>query len=160
MDTRDPQPSDDEAASAPVDDESVGAPPVDDPDGEPELEDDDGDPDEEHGDEPDLTRGELGGYDEDDDQEHALSGRVGPAAPPADLEALVHYVVAKLVSDPQAIEIASEQRGGTVYLALRVPESDLGRVIGREGRTAKAIRTLVSIAGSKSHLHARLDIDG
>lgn len=98
-------------------------------------------------------------HEEDDDQERALGGSY-PEAPPADLEALVHYVVSKLVSDPEAIEISSEQRGGTMYIALRVPESDLGRVIGREGRTAKAIRTLVSIAGSKSNVHARLDIDG
>lgn len=97
--------------------------------------------------------------DEDDDQQRALGGSY-PEAPPADLEGLVHYVVSKLVAEPESIEISSEQRGGTMYIALRVPGSDLGRVIGREGRTAKAIRTLVSIAGSKSNVHARLDIDG
>jgi len=97
--------------------------------------------------------------DEDDDQQQTLGGSL-PDAPPADLEALVHYVVSKLVAEPESIEISSEQRGGTMYIALRVPETDLGRVIGREGRTAKAIRTLVSIAGSKSNVHARLDIDG
>ena len=53
-----------------------------------------------------------------------------------------------------------EMRGGTVYVSLRVPEEEMGRVIGREGRTAKAIRTLVSIAGSRHNVHARLDIDG
>ncbi len=99
-------------------------------------------------------------HEEDDGQERALSTVSYPEAPPADLEALVHYVVAKLVAAPETIEISAEQRGGTMYLALRVPETDLGRVIGREGRTAKAIRTLVSIAGSKSNVHARLDIDG
>lgn len=98
-------------------------------------------------------------HEEDDDQVRTLGGSYSEA-PPADLEGLVHYVVSKLVSDPEAIEISSEQRGGTMYIALRVPETDLGRVIGREGRTAKAIRTLVSIAGSKSNVHARLDIDG
>ena len=106
---------------------------------------------------------DLDDYDEDeddeDDQQRALGGSF-PEAPPADLEGLVHYVVSKLVAEPESIEISSEQRGGTMYISLRVPESDLGRVIGREGRTAKAIRTLVSIAGSKSNVHARLDIDG
>jgi predicted RNA-binding protein YlqC (UPF0109 family) len=88
--------------------------------------------------------------------------RAAPAAgaPTEELADLVQYIVSKLVADPESIEISTEHRGGTVYVGLRVPESDLGRVIGREGRTAKAIRTLVSIAGTRHNVHARLDIDG
>lgn len=157
MDSERVQPNGDDEAGlqASLDDEPAagpaGDPPVyeGDPDSDPEV-DEDGDYD-------DRNDTEL--EDEDDDQEQAL-GSSYPAAPPVDLEGLVHYVVSKLVADPESIEISSEQRGGTMYIALRVPESDLGRVIGREGRTAKAIRILVSIAGSKSNVHARLDIDG
>ena len=100
---------------------------------------------------------------EEDLEEEPDEGELadGDAVPAAErLTGLVHYVASKLVADPSAIELTAEQRGGTVYVGLRVPESDLGRVIGRGGRTAQAMRTLVSIAGSKNHLHARLDIDG
>ncbi len=158
MDTERVQPDDDESVAEPLlgevepeNAESGAAPDGATLDSVPELEDDSDD---------DLEDEDVEDrHEEDDDQERALGGSY-PEAPPADLEALVHYVVSKLVSDPEAIEISSEQRGGTMFIALRVPETDLGRVIGREGRTAKAIRTLVSIAGSKSNVHARLDIDG
>ena len=77
-----------------------------------------------------------------------------------DLAELVRYVATKLVHSPDDISVESELRAGTVYVSLRVPEEEMGRVIGREGRTAKAIRTLVSIAGTRHNVHARLDIDG
>ena len=77
-----------------------------------------------------------------------------------DLAELVRYVATKLVHNPDDVSVESELRAGTVYVSLRVPEEEMGRVIGREGRTAKAIRTLVSIAGTRHNVHARLDIDG
>ncbi|HRA47968.1 MAG TPA: KH domain-containing protein [Thermomicrobiales bacterium] len=82
------------------------------------------------------------------------------SAAASELEGLVAYIAARLVHEPDTVEVDSEYRGGTVYISLRVPESEMGRVIGREGRTAKAIRTLVSIAGSRHNVHARLDIEG
>ena len=105
---------------------------------------------------------EPGEDDLDDDPDGNEADQViGDGVPPTErLTGLVHYVASKLVADPSEIELTAEQRGGTVYVGLRVPEGDLGRVIGRGGRTAQAMRTLVSIAGSKHHLHARLDIDG
>ena len=81
-----------------------------------------------------------------------------PAA--TELEELVRFVASKLVQNAEEITVESELRAGTVYVSLRVPEEEMGRVIGREGRTAKAIRTLVSIAGTRHNVHARLDIDG
>jgi predicted RNA-binding protein YlqC (UPF0109 family) len=95
--------------------------------------------------------------DEDDEDEDEIQPR-GEAA--AELESLVQFIAERLVHDPSDVAVDSEFRGGTVYISLRVPESEMGRVIGREGRTAKAIRTLVSIAGSRYNVHARLDIDG
>ena len=116
--------------------------------------DDDGLDDEPFADEFD----EDGELDDDDPEDDDVAAAAMP--PEERLTGLVHYVAAKLVADPEQIEITAEQRGGTVYIGLRVPESDLGRVIGRGGRTAQAMRTLVSIAGSRHHLHARLDVDG
>src|SRR6476619_1902138 len=77
-----------------------------------------------------------------------------------DIAELVRYVATKLVHNPDAISVASELRAGPVYVSLGFPEEQRGRLIGREGRTAKATRTLVSIAGTRHNVHARLDIDG
>jgi predicted RNA-binding protein YlqC (UPF0109 family) len=96
-------------------------------------------------------------FDDEDEDENEVQPR-GEAA--AELEGLVQFIAERLVHDPAEIAVESEYRGGTIYISLRVPESEMGRVIGREGRTAKAIRTLVSIAGSRHNVHARLDIDG
>ena len=115
-------------------------------------------PDNELVDEPvDLEPGNL---ESDDDQPLVDAVRPDDSAVTADLEELVRYVAAKLVQNSEEITVESELRAGTVYVSLRVPEEEMGRVIGREGRTAKAIRTLVSIAGSRHNVHARLDIDG
>ena len=95
----------------------------------------------------------------EDEPSYSPSG-AGNTAATTDLEELVRYVAGKLVQNSDDITVASELRAGTVYVSLRVPEEEMGRVIGREGRTAKAIRTLVSIAGSRHNVHARLDIDG
>jgi predicted RNA-binding protein YlqC (UPF0109 family) len=96
-------------------------------------------------------------FTETDELEASGSGNTTASA---DLEELVRYVASKLVHNADEISVDSETRAGTVYVNLRVPEEEMGRVIGREGRTAKAIRTLVSIAGSRHNVHARLDIDG
>jgi uncharacterized protein len=122
------------------------------PDSESEL------PDDELVDEP--VDSEPGNLESDDDEPLVNAVRPGDSAVTADLEELVRYVAAKLVQNSEEITVESELRAGTVYVSLRVPEEEMGRVIGREGRTAKAIRTLVSIAGSRHNVHARLDIDG
>jgi uncharacterized protein len=122
------------------------------PDTESEL------PDDELVDEP--VDSEPGNLESDDDEPLVDAVRPDDSVVTADLEELVRYVAAKLVQNSEEITVESELRAGTVYVSLRVPEEEMGRVIGREGRTAKAIRTLVSIAGSRHNVHARLDIDG
>lgn len=111
-------------------------------------------------DEQELDDAELADGDpvEDLDEFSAQTHGDNPAA--TDLEELVRFVASKLGENSDEITVESELRAGTVYVSLRVPEEEMGRVIGREGRTAKAIRTLVSIAGTRHNVHARLDIDG
>ena len=75
------------------------------------------------------------------------------------LEGLISYIVGNLVDEPQTVEISSEQRGTTVHLTVNVPEVELGKVIGRGGRIAKAIRTALTVAGSRHHLRVSLDIE-
>ncbi|HJU43371.1 MAG TPA: KH domain-containing protein [Vicinamibacterales bacterium] len=62
----------------------------------------------------------------------------------ADLKGLIETVAKALADHPEAVSVReSERRGGVVY-ELQVASTDLGRVIGRQGRTAAALRTLLS----------------
>lgn len=81
-----------------------------------------------------------------------------PAA--EELRRLVHYLATNLVDEPDTVEVTAEQRGSAVHLNLRVPEREMGKVIGRQGRIARAMRTVVMIAGSRHNLRASLDIEG
>ncbi|HUK51736.1 MAG TPA: KH domain-containing protein [Candidatus Binatia bacterium] len=74
------------------------------------------------------------------------------------MKELVEAIARALVDHPQDVQVrAVEGEQGTV-LELRVHPEDLGKVIGRQGRTAKAIRTLLSTAGIKSHKRYSLEI--
>jgi hypothetical protein len=83
-----------------------------------------------------------------------------PATDAADrLRGLVAYLATNLVDDPASVEVEARQRGGSVFISLRVPEEELGKVIGRGGRIARAMRTALMIAGSRSNVRASLDIE-
>lgn len=77
-----------------------------------------------------------------------------------DLRDLVHFVASSLVDRPEEVEVHAAQRGQSVHLTLVVPDDELGKVIGRQGRIARAIRTVTMIAGSRSNVRASLDIEG
>ncbi|CAA9537825.1 MAG: KH domain RNA binding protein YlqC [uncultured Thermomicrobiales bacterium] len=81
-------------------------------------------------------------------------------APVEELRGLVLYLAGNLVDDPEGVDVEAQQRGAAVHLTLRVPADELGKVIGRQGRIARAIRTAVTIAGARSNLRASLDIEG
>jgi predicted RNA-binding protein YlqC (UPF0109 family) len=83
------------------------------------------------------------------------------AANPAEaLRRLVHYLAMNLVDEPDTVDVTAEQRGSAVHLSLHVPEREMGKVIGRQGKIARAMRTVVMIAGSRHNLRASLDIEG
>jgi predicted RNA-binding protein YlqC (UPF0109 family) len=76
----------------------------------------------------------------------------------ADLKGLVDLVARALADQPEAIRVGeSERRNGTV-IELQVAPGDLGRVIGRQGRTAAALRTLLATAAELDDRKATLDI--
>ena len=75
------------------------------------------------------------------------------------LRGLVAYLATNLVDDPASVEVEARQRGGSVFISLRVPEEELGKVIGRGGRIARAMRTALMIAGSRNNVRASLDIE-
>ena len=74
------------------------------------------------------------------------------------MKELVHYLAKSLVNDPNAVEVTESEREDTAILELKVAKEDLGRVIGRQGRTAKSIRTLLNAAASKSNRKVVLEI--
>lgn len=70
----------------------------------------------------------------------------------------VEKIVRSLVGEPGAVEVTENADGKNVRIEVRVAESDMGRVIGREGRTVKAIRSVLFAAGQKHGKRFHLDL--
>ena len=68
------------------------------------------------------------------------------------------YLAKSIVEEPDAVVIETEERRNSVILRLHVAPSDMGRVIGRRGRVAQAIRSVVRAAGAKEGVDATVDI--
>ena len=75
-----------------------------------------------------------------------------------DIAGLVECVVKPLVDYPDDLEITSREDGGAVLIEISVNEEDTGKVIGRQGRVIKSIRTLARAAASRQDLHAEVEI--
>lgn len=74
------------------------------------------------------------------------------------MKALVEEIAKALVNQPDAVEVESHDVGGTTALRLKVAPADLGKIIGRQGRTARSIRVLVGAAALKTNQRCTLDI--
>ncbi len=72
--------------------------------------------------------------------------------------AVLDYLARAMTDDPDAVVIRREERRGSTILRLHVAPRDMGRVIGRRGRTAQAIRTLVAAAGARDGEQTVVDI--
>jgi predicted RNA-binding protein YlqC (UPF0109 family) len=71
---------------------------------------------------------------------------------------LVEFVAKSLVDDADAVRIRMHERDQATIIELEVAPNDLGKVIGRQGRTARAMRTLLAAAGQKTRRRYILDI--
>jgi uncharacterized protein len=78
--------------------------------------------------------------------------------PGATVKELVEIIARALVDRPEDVRVKSAGGAQVTVLELRVNSDDLGKVIGRQGRTAKAIRTVLSAAGTKQHKRYTLEI--
>ena len=74
------------------------------------------------------------------------------------MKELVEFLAKSLVDHPEEVSVSEVERDETILLQLRVAQSDLGKVIGREGRTAKAIRVLLSATAARRGRKAVLEI--
>ena len=75
-----------------------------------------------------------------------------------DAKVLLEQVTKALVDAPDQVEVNQVEEEGETVLELTVAESDLGKVIGKSGRTARALRTLLSATGIKAHKRYALEI--
>ncbi len=71
--------------------------------------------------------------------------------------AVLTHVVRSIVDDPEAVKVDAKESRGRIRLEVRVGPGDLGRVIGRRGRTAQSIRTLVRAAATRDEVEVDVD---
>ena len=74
------------------------------------------------------------------------------------MKELIEFLAKSLVDDADAVKIRTHERDQATVIDLEVAPPDLGKVIGRQGRTARAMRTLLAAAGQKSRRRYILDI--
>ena len=76
------------------------------------------------------------------------------------MQELVEYLAKGLVDKPDEVRVERVEKEGALVLELRVAPEDVGKVIGRQGRIARALRTIVRAAGARSNERAMLEIVG
>jgi predicted RNA-binding protein YlqC (UPF0109 family) len=74
------------------------------------------------------------------------------------MKEFLEYVARSLVDNPDAVEVEVEEDDEEVSLVLNVDQADMGRVIGRDGRIANAIRSLLRVMGARDGRHVELEI--
>ena len=75
------------------------------------------------------------------------------------MKELIEFIARSLVDDPDAVTVTEKQENGTTVLTLTVAPGDMGKVIGKQGRIAKAIRTVLKSAAMKENVNVVLDIE-
>lgn len=76
------------------------------------------------------------------------------------MKEVVEFIVTRLVADPSKVVLTERVERGTVFLRLSVPKEEMGRVIGKEGRLANAMRALLRVSGARARKRVVLDIIG
>ena len=71
---------------------------------------------------------------------------------------LLEWLAKRLVDDPEAVRVDTVEEADVTILQLRVAPEDIGKVIGRQGRIARALRTVVRVSGARSHRRVVLEI--
>ena len=74
------------------------------------------------------------------------------------MQQLVEYLIETIVDEPEAVQVTPVERGGMTVYQIEVAQSDLGQVIGRQGRTADALRIVVGAAANRRNERATVDI--
>ena len=94
----------------------------------------------------------------DDDVEDDIDDEVdGNRKPAATASAVLEYLVRALVDEPDGVEVDAIDRRGGIQLEVRVAPGDMGRVIGKRGRTAQAIRAVTRAAAVKDGVEVNIE---
>jgi predicted RNA-binding protein YlqC (UPF0109 family) len=88
-----------------------------------------------------------------------LDADPGNLIPAPTATAVLTHVVRSIVDDPDAVRVEATESRGKVRLEVRVGEGDLGRVIGRRGRTAQSIRTIVRAAATRDDVEVDIEFE-
>ena len=75
------------------------------------------------------------------------------------MKKLTKFLTEQLVEHPDQVEVSSSEEGGLTRLAVRVAEEDKGKIIGKQGKVIKAIRSVVGIAAAKAQRKVLLDLE-
>ncbi|NTW09313.1 MAG: KH domain-containing protein [Anaerolineaceae bacterium] len=74
------------------------------------------------------------------------------------MKELIEFIARSLVDDPTQVEVRQDKSGNHVHLELRVAREDMGRVIGKSGKVANSMRTLLKVAASREGKQVTLDV--
>ncbi len=74
------------------------------------------------------------------------------------MQELVAYIARSLVDKPEVVTVTVSEEDGVVAVGLAVAKEDIGKVIGKQGRTARAIRTVLAARADRDNKRSRLDI--
>ena len=75
------------------------------------------------------------------------------------MKEFIEYIARQLVDSPDKVTITEEEKEGKIVLKLRVADPDVGKIIGRKGRSAQAMRVLLSAIAAKNGTRAILEVD-
>ena len=75
------------------------------------------------------------------------------------MKEFLEYIARSLVDNPDEVRVDMDEDGEEVSLVLHVEQADMGRVIGRDGRIANAIRSLLRVMGTRDGRHVELEIE-
>jgi predicted RNA-binding protein YlqC (UPF0109 family) len=118
----------------------------------------------------DYVAGDINTFDEDVDEMNRVNGEndvndvnehndgFGNAERAVTASAALTFIAKSLAEDPSAVSVEVSERHDKVVLSLSVGPNDMGRIIGRRGRTAQAIRALVGAAGARDGVTTSVDI--
>ena len=74
------------------------------------------------------------------------------------MQDLIEYIACSLVDDPTQVSVSQQRQGNAIQVRLQVAKEDMGRVIGRNGRVANAMRALLRVAASREDRRVNLNI--
>jgi len=109
-------------------------------------------------DDTELDESELDDTELDDSELDELDDNAGNSNVGSEPERVLTYLARSLARDPEAVIVEADERSGKLKLSLHVGQGDMGRVIGRRGRTAQAIRALVAVSGARTSVATSVDI--